>query len=180
MLTFIKNILQLIISPDNGWEDIKNEADSDRAFRGMSWTLVVSALACLIQVFYSGGATIAGQLQLAIVVVVAYWATYYVADFALTVWIPRINEGVIEPRNLKLFICYIVTLLSLQQLFTGLLPLRITILDLWPLYVLVIAWRAMKMLEIDTAKTERFLIINVVSFMLPSQLLIWVFKNYVL
>ncbi|MDE7472517.1 MAG: hypothetical protein K2M68_02915 [Muribaculaceae bacterium] len=180
MLKFIKNILQLMISPDNGWDDIKNGGDVSLAFKGMSWTIIVSALSCMLQLFYSDGITFSGQLQYAIVVIVAYWSTFYISEFALSVWLPRINDGIFDPERFKLLTCYAVSLLSLQQFLSGLLPLRFSILDLWPLYIMVIIWRAMKMLEIDVAKTERYLIITALSYILPSQLLMWIFNNYVL
>ena len=170
-----------MISPDNGWDDIRNGGDVSLAFKGMSWTIVISALSCIVQVFYSGnGADVAGQLQYAIVVIAAYWATYYIADFVLSVWIPRINEGVYDSERLKLLNCYVVSLLSLQQFLTGVLPLTFSILDLWPLYVMVIVWRAMKMMEIDSSRTERYLIITALSYILPSKLLMWAFNTYVL
>lgn len=180
MWMFIKNIIQLIISPDNGWDDVSRVADPVRACRGMSWMITVAALSIFIQFFYSGHPSAMVLCQQMVVVLVSLWATFFVGDFVLTMWLPRMNDGVVDERVSRLFLCYTVSLLSLQIVLASILPLTFAILELWPIYVVVIMWRAMKVLDLPDKATGKFLLAVIVAFILPSQLLLRAFNSIIL
>ncbi|MDE6154485.1 MAG: hypothetical protein K2G21_10120, partial [Muribaculaceae bacterium] len=108
------------------------------------------------------------------------WATFFVADFVLTMWLPRLNEGVVDERVSRLFLCYTVSLLSLQIVLASILPLTFAILELWPNYVVVIMWRAMKVLDLPDKAIGQFLLAVIVAFILPSQLLLRAFNSIIL
>lgn len=180
MWMFVKNIIQLIISPDNGWDDVSRSATPARALRGMICMIAIAAVSVFVRMFYSAHAPGVVMCQQVVSVAVSFIATYFAADFILKAWLPRINEGVIDERMSRLFIYYTMSLLSLQVLFTNLLPLTFAILELWPIYVVVIMWRAMKVLDLPDEATGKYLFMVIVAFILPSQLLMRAFNSIVI
>ena len=180
MWMFIKNIIQLIISPDNGWDDVARGSNPVRARRGMSWMIAVAALSIFIQLFYSGHPAVMVLCQQMIVVFVTLCASYFFSDFILAMWLPRMNDVVVDERMSKLFIYYTISLLSLQIVLASILPLTFAILELWPIYVVVIMWRAMKVLDLPDKATGKFLLAVIVAFILPSQLLLRAFNSVIL
>ena len=180
MWKFAKNILQLIISPDNGWTDVAQGSDPKRAGRGVSWFIVLASLSVFVQLFYSRHVEAVKLFQEMVIVAVSFWATMFLADFMLRQWLPRINGGVVDERMTRLFVCYSVSLLSLQVFISNILPLTFAILELWPIYVVVIMWRGMKVLDVPDNATGKYLIAVIVAFILPSQLLLRGFNSLLL
>ena len=178
MLKFLKNILQLLISPDNGWDDIKEYGKT--AFGGMSCVIAVASVSCMFQLLYRDAYGFIEVLQHIIVSLVSYWVTFYISEFSLSLWMPRLCNGVFDPEILKTVVCYIISLLCVQTILQNVLPIEFAILTLWPIYVMVIVWRAMKILDVDLKNTEKYLLATATSFIAPSQLLIWMFNSYVL
>ena len=74
-------------------------------------------------------------------------------------------------------ILYAISLLTIQTILSMLLPISFAILELWPIYVIIILWRAMKMLDIGTEKTGKYLALIIVAFIVPSQLVMRVFNS---
>jgi len=171
MLAFLKNILQLIISPDNGWEDVVRVSSPRRAMRCMAWIVAVAAMSVFIQLLYSVHNPVMVLCQRSVIIVVSLWATYFIGDFIMTQWLPRINDGMYDERLSWLLPSYAASLLSLQVILTNVLPLTFAILELWPIYVVIIMWRAMKVLELPEGATGKYLLVIIVAFIVPSQLL---------
>ena len=69
------------------------------------------------------------------------------------------------------FVTYSVALSSLQFLVQGVLPFTMAIVQLWPLYVLVIMWRGMDYLGIEHNRTVGYLLVVILSIIVPVQLI---------
>lgn len=180
MWLFVKNIVQLIISPDNGWDDIAESASHNRSLVGMAWTIFIAAATVYVQLCYAGHPSGIVLTQLFIGIMVSLWATYFIADFVLVQWLPRLNEGVLNDSIFKQLLPCSISLLALQPMLNNLLPINFAILELWPLYVLVILWRAMKVLDIDETQTVKYICCMLVAFVIPSRLLLKGFYNFIL
>lgn len=173
-------MIQLIISPDNGWEDVLQSSNTMRARFMMGWMIVIAAISCFVALFYDPHISVLSIVQHAIVIMVVYWATVFIADFVLSWSFPRFNEGVVDDRNMSIVISYTVSLLTIQTLLTSLLPVTFAMLELWPVYVVVILWRAMKSFQFDSKYTGRYLMAVIIAFILPSQLLMRAFNYFIL
>lgn len=179
MWRFFKNMIQLIISPDNGWEDVMRSSNPLKARYMMGWFIVIAALAGGISLLYPVHPPLLVLCQRAIAIFVVSWATVFFADFVITLALPRLDEGVMDPRNVSIMISYTVSLLAIQQLLSALIPMTFAMLELWPVYVVVILWRAMKSLELEPGVTGKYLLTVIIAFILPSQLLMRVFNYFV-
>lgn len=180
MWKFFKNMVQLVISPDNGWEDVLQSSNPLRARYMMGWMIVLAALSCSISMIYFPHITLLTVVQRAIVTMVVYWATVFIADFVLSWAFPRFGDGVLDERAMSIVISYTVSLLTLQTMLSSLLPMTFAMLELWPVYVVVILWRAMKCLRFGSVVTGRYLVAVIIAFILPSQLLMRAFNYFIL
>lgn len=180
MLVYLKNILQLVISPDNGWEDIDKDRSSIRAFKGLVWMVSIAAISIFIQLFYSRHIPLVAMFQSVIAVLISCWATYVIGRSVMSSWIPRLNGGVADTELVGLLSAYSVSLLSIQIIITDIMPLTFAILELWPIYVVVIMWRGMSVLGIPVEATGKYLLAVILGFIIPSQLLFRVFNAVIM
>ena len=92
-------------------------------------------------------------------------------------FLPSISD-LEETRSLtRSFCAYITGLLSLQTILESVIPIPVAILQLWPIYVVVIIWRAMAILEVPEAHTGKYFIITIPTLILPSQIIIRFFYS---
>lgn len=180
MWTYIKNIFQLIISPDNGWDDIAAAGKSRGDVVSMGWMVMIAAASVFVPLFYTSHSPLLAMCQLFVAVNVSLWATYFIADNALSWVLPRLCDGVYDEKTAGTFTAYSVGLLSLQILLSDILPVTFAILELWPMYVVVIMWRGMKILDCQPAVTGKYLLLVILAFVGTSQLLLRIFNHVIL
>lgn len=178
MWRFYKNIIQLIISPDNGWEDIKQTSRPERALLGMIWMIIVVAVSPLLHYVYSSDASWFTVVKESIMIVISMGLTYFIAGMIMNNWIPRFNGGVEINEKVTIFDSYMTSLLSLQILITNILPLSFAILTLWPVYVAIIMWRGMTFMDLEPRSTGKYIAIVIISLIVPSQVLIKLFLSF--
>lgn len=179
MWKFAKNLIELIISPDNGWEDVSRTSEPVHSRMWMSVMIAVASVSCLFPLVYSVHEPVLAMIQRLIAVAVTYSATYVIAMFGLSLWIPRINEGVLDEASLVNLVTYSVSLSVIQVILTNLLPITFAILELWPVYVVIIMWRAMRVMGLDERVTGWYLLAVIVSIVVPSQLILRAFDYFI-
>ncbi|MBD5180621.1 MAG: hypothetical protein HDT01_04910 [Bacteroidales bacterium] len=172
MWRFYKNIIQLIISPDNGWVDIQQTSIPQRAMLGAIWMIIVVAFSPLLHYVYGNDTMWLNVVKESIMILISMGLTYFIAGMVMNTWIPKINGGVENKDKVTIFAAYVTSLLSLQILITNILPLSFAILTLWPVYVAVIMWRGMHYMDVDARNTGKFMAVVILSLIVPSQLLI--------
>lgn len=180
MLTYLKNMLQLIISPDNGWEDVDADRRSKRSARGLLWMVAVAAFSVFIQLLYARHMPLIAMFQSAVIVVITYGVTCFIGYSVVSLWVPRLNGGVLDTDRMRQFSAYSVGLLSIQTIVSNMLPITFAILELWPIYVVVIMWRAMAVLDMPGGATGKYLLAVILGFIVPSQLLPRVFNTVIM
>lgn len=178
MWQFFKNIIQLIIQPDNGWVDI-SETRRERPLWSMQWCFAIVALTSWVQLFYHARVSVVTVIQLMVMVYVSLWVAYFIGSYALSLFIPRVNDGVLDEERLNSFMACGMSLLSLQVMLGNLLPINYAILELWPLYVVVIMWRGKRYLEVPERKTGVFLAVVILSMVLPFEGLLKMFYSVI-
>lgn len=178
MLTFIKYLIQLIIAPVNGWEDISGDGEKSRhiALRGLSAVLVVVALSSFTALFYKHDVGVVQVVQSAIIIYVLYWVTFFFADFMFTTFLPRITDAPAEEGRVKTYIAYNVAVLSLVTLVTNLLPFTFALIQLLPIYVGIIMWRGTDYLGVPAPVAGKFMILAVATVLIPPVLIGMLFE----
>ena len=175
---YLLNMLQLLLSPRRGWEDIA-VCDTDPAKllrRGFVPLILVTSLTCLPELWYHSGASVVGVVESMIGCFVKFLVSYYVAGFCFSLYVPACTGGELSPDKNHTFILYSLGLLCVFNILTNLLPMVPDMLYLLPIYVLFIMWRAISYMEIVFDGVMKFMILCVGAVIVPPFLFQYLFS----
>lgn len=186
MHTYLGYIAQLIINPRRGWEDVALENPVARRIllSGLLPFIVVTALTTFVRVFYFTDFTVVDAIQTAIINAVTYFATYFIASFAISLRMPQMlaEESDIEPDEesgrVEIFSACIVGILLLITLVSNLIPMDLSLLQYLPLYSAYVIWKGAEYLHVATDKTGQFMILSVMTLIVPVYLLGYFFHLF--
>ena len=165
MLKFLRQILQLVLRPANGWEDVASDLGSDpdeaaRVYRDDFLPLIgVCSASSLARMFY--GVDFLGALAQGIVMFVALFLSYYIACWVMASWMPRLtgeNRG--DTRRNQLAVMYTLSIIALIGLLVNAVKVRIAILDFLPLYTVFVLWKGCGFLGVDPRKEGLFMLMS--------------------
>lgn len=172
---YLRNLLQLIIFPASGWDDIERDNKLHveglaeymrRTFiAGLLPLIAVASLAALLGAAYHHSTTLAFATTTAIVTFVKYFVSYYIASFALQMLLPKWTETTAtagtSPRKgsdqASMLTAYSLGYLVLVTLLRNVLPVDLALLMFLPIYVILILWKAREVLDIAESKSGIYL-----------------------
>lgn len=176
MLQFLKHILQLILAPAKGWEDVSqvSEQPADLCSRGLYPILGVTALSNFVRIFYGNGIELVTAIERAIVDFGTYFASYFLGALILEQLLPNIVSG--EPNRKKIETCsvYAIAILALIRIVENCVPTELTLIKLLPVFVALIVYKADRYMAIKPGEDLRFMLIAVVALILLPLLLHYV------
>ena len=171
LLGFLKNILQLVLSPVHGWRDIGDE-DSDvdvTVSRGMFPLMAVMLLTVFVRPLYDAtGFDLVSSLQTALIQFVALYVGFYAGRTVIDNYLPRYNTtGARDPIAADMVAAYITGLMTLIQIFENLLPVELAVLQVLPLFAAIILWKAGEYLDLKPEDETHFMFIAIAALILP-------------
>lgn len=171
-------MLQLLLSPRRGWEDIAicDTDDAQLLKRGFVPLLILTSVTCLPSLWYHAGATVVGTIENMIGCLVKYIVSYYLASFCFSLYIPSCTGGIMSVSRNNTFLLYTLGLLCVFNMLTNLLPMVPDMLYLFPVYVLFIMWRAITYMEVVFDGVMKFMLLSLISVFLPLFLLQYLFN----
>lgn len=177
-LYYLRDSLQLILAPVKGWEDVSADGLDDTALlkKGLIPMLAVVALSSLVRLFFDVEASVVGVIQQAIITFIKYFATYYFACLIYTLYLPSCINGEFSLKKCHTFITYGITLLALVNIIENCIPVELAVLYIMPIYVLYILWRGLRYLSVSFDGVGTFLLITILSIIVPPYLLQYLFK----
>lgn len=169
MLKFLVCLLQLIISPAKGWDAIADEDIEPRKLCSEGFYPFIGVVACtvFVQYFYAPELGIAELLQNAVITFVQYFITYFLASFIFSIFVSKLTQNEVDEKRCDTFILYNLSLLALFQMINNCLPVEISIFQFLPFFDIFIIWFGIHYLSIKDNKKVLFLILSVVSIMVP-------------
>lgn len=174
MLHFLKLMLQLILSPAKGWEDVATGADTPRRTLryGLLPIAAIAAVASFMNVFYVDSPSLAMLLIQAVVVFIKYALTYFagvaIMSYALTSYMGQSNP---DHDRVEIFCAYSTGIMALIGVLEGLMPMELTLLQFLPLYVIVVMCYAREYLGVAEQQIFRLAGVATVSIVLPVYLI---------
>lgn len=160
--TYIKNLLQLILSPKHAWMDINADDDTMDTItrRGMYPLMAVMLVSVFIRPLYrSGTYSVEALLQTALVQFVALFVAFFAGRLAMDTMLPKYNSthspDIIATGTVAAYITGIMTLI---QILENLLPVELTVTQLLPLLAAVILWKAAPYLDIEENSEAVFMV----------------------
>lgn len=148
--TYAKQLLQLVLSPSRGWEDIAAaHTDPTRvSAQLMMPSFVVAAASAMLSMLFDPDVTLSDAAIDAVVTFVAYFVSFAIAVQAFRTRLGKYIEG--EPdkdRNLTVIV-YTLTLLALSTIICNFTPISAIISYILPLLVGLVAWKSASYLQV--------------------------------
>lgn len=171
LLIFLKNIIQLILSPTNAWKDIRHEETPvDKTTRsGLYPLMAVMLLSVFIRPLYGHeDFDTVKLLQTALVQFVALYIALYTSRNLIEHYLPQYNlTGEKDPIAAGTVSVYGTGLMTLIQIVENLIPVQLTVIQMLPAFAAVCIWKAADYLDVDPRKEYIMMIIAVLSLIAP-------------
>lgn len=148
--TYAKQLLQLVLSPSRGWEDIAaSGVDPKRvSARLMMPAFVLAAASNLPRWLFDSELVISDLVVDAVVTFVAYFVSFAISVQAFRTRLGKYIDG--EPdreRNLTVIV-YTMTLLAISTIICNFTPFSAIMAYILPLLVGLVAWKSAALLRV--------------------------------
>lgn len=170
---FLQNLLQLILSPGNGWEDIYRgrQEGGEHEFRSCYFPLVVIAAAsALVPIFYYHEMYVARQILEGVVIFIMYFLGYYIGVFVLSTLNYNLSMGAC-----RTFVLYSLSLLALITILVNCLPMTTVLLFFMPIYIAIIMWKGCQFLGVPKSQEGNFMLAAIFGVLLPPYFIYFLF-----
>lgn len=168
---FLKNILQLSLSPSNGWKDIESQGVpvDTLTSRGLYPLMAIMLLSVFIQPLYGFESfDLVNLLQIALIQFIALYIALYSGKNLIQHYLPEYNEtGESDPMAASTVAVYGTALMTVIQIVENLLPFELTVIKLLPVLAAICLWKSDRYLDINKSKEFPFMIIILTSLILP-------------
>lgn len=171
MLKFLANILQLIISPQKGWEDLEDDDYRTDGRRGaidirrlytscFIPVILICSLTSFIRMMYDGGPDFLEALQMAIIEFFSLFLSYHLAVYIFSAAMPRIFSDDEHPdqRREAIMVLYSISVIALIFLLGNVIKVRIALIQLLPFYVVFIIWKGARFIGVPERNIGFFMI----------------------
>lgn len=177
-LDYLKCMLQLVLSPAKGWEDISREGreSSVIAAYGLFPLIAVTALSCLLRPVYEVGYETTTAIIRIITTAAQYFLTYATALFLIPLKLPDLVGGEPNEKRTSTYIIYGVGLMTLVELIGNLLPVEVGLIRFLPIYVAIILWKGCRYMGVKKQSEAVFMLLVLSTIILPVYVLGWLFN----
>ena len=181
MKHFLKNLLQLVLSPANGWEDIAAEdvRPEQIASKGFYPLTFVTALSVFVSALYSRHVEVFSLCLQALVTGLSYFLSYFVGTFALSLFVEPLLNGRYDDDRCKTYTLYIVGMLAAIKTVVNCLPVSYVMLFFLPFYVALVEWKGVRYLDIKESRVGIFMILAIFGILVPPFLIDFLFSQII-
>ena len=157
MLTLLKYIIQLILSPSNGWEDIaKRDPDPDKLLSEAVYPLLGIAAASEFFGLAYGTATLPQALIGAINIFGSYFITIFIARLLFDMYLEKLAGGEVNKRRSSTLILTGVSIMAFFKIIENCLPWGLLIVKFLPLYAILVLSKGTEYLGLTKRKELKF------------------------
>ncbi len=162
MLAFLKYILQLLLSPASGWDDIASgrPAPEELLHRGLYPLLAVAALTEFLALTWNHDAGFVSVLIRSIVDFGAYFISIFVARLLFEMYFPAMCKKEPDRRRVSLFIIFALGIMVIFQILDNVVPWDTVYLSLLPLYAVLVIYKSEAFLGVAIDSQMRFLLLG--------------------
>lgn len=174
-LRFLKNLLQLFLSPKHAWEDIDREQTpvNNAIERGLYPLMAIMLITVFIRPIYGLGTfDLTTLLQKALIQFVALFIALYGGRNIMEHFLTHYNyTGENDPIAVGNVAAYGTGLMTILQIVENLIPVQLTVTLFLPAFAAVCIWKADKYLDIDQRFEIKYMLICVLSLIAPVVLI---------
>ncbi len=157
MWLYIRQLLQLVLSPGGGWDDISEAAQTPDEVqrRGFYPWLALTALSEFVRLAYDSSLTFLAVFESAIAVAGGMFVSMYVARVFFDITLPRYVDGTLNISKSGIMTLYMIGVACLFRIVANVLPTSLTMVHFLPLLSLLIIFKSSKFIGVrpDCAMT---------------------------
>lgn len=159
MWLYIRQLIQLVLSPTGGWDDISEAAltPDEIQRRGFIPWLGITALSEFIPMFYNPTLTFFVALESAVAVAGGMFVAMYVARIVFDVTLNRFVDGTVNLAKGAVLSLYMVGVACLFTILANILPASLTIVHFLPLLSALILFKSARFIGIRAEDSMAFL-----------------------
>ncbi len=167
-MSFTKNIVLLLLSPKNGWKEIKRyNTPAKLMLSKVVYPLIaLLSLSAFAQMLYNSELTISVGIQQAIIEFSKYFFAYLLVNYLMTGFFPKVVNNKSTANKVSVFLQYNMSVLIIINIINNLLPIPFTYLNILYLYIFFVAWKADEFLGIVENGDKKFLVISAALLLL--------------
>lgn len=171
MLTFLRNLLQLILSPIHAWNDISKEDEQPEIIlsKGLYPLMAIMLITAILNGFFAVGKfDLVLRLQIALSQFIALFVALYAGRTVLESMLPKYNEsGEKDPIGAWTVAIYITGIMTVIQIVENLIPVELIVIKFLPIFAALILWKANEYLDLETEHTGYFMAIAIGALIGP-------------
>ena len=181
MLKFLKHIGQLLLSPGNGWEDISYVGVDPKilASVGLYPLIGLASVSTFLKLIFDSSAEVATLLQMAIIVFVQFFSTYFIASAIFGVLLSKWVEGEPNEKKYTTVITYSLAIMSLIKVLENCIPFELPLLYFLYIYVALIIWKSVRYLAVKEKSVGYFMLMAICVVILVPFLLNWALTSII-
>lgn len=161
MLRYLKNMLQLFLSPVKGWEEVARENVSPNALmdKGFYPLTAIVAITAFCKGFYGMAPfDIVTQLLTAITQFLALFLGVMVGRATFESLLSQFTGQPVNVLRAHTVVVYCIGLMALIQVIINLCPIELPVLWFLPAFVAIVAWQSRMYLEVKSELSMKFFI----------------------
>lgn len=157
MLTLFKYIIQLILSPKNGWEDLaRQNPDPDHLLiKGLYPLMGLAAATEFLGMLYHE-ANLAHVLIGVVNIFGTYFVTVFIAKLLFEMYLDKLADTEIDERRSSTLIVVGVAMMVTFQLIENCLPWGLLIVKFLPIYAILVLSKGTEYLGLTKHKELKF------------------------
>lgn len=181
MWLFIRHLIQLLLSPARGWEDVSEAALSPETLqtKGFYPLIGLTALSEFFPLLYSHGEGFLHAVEAAIAIACSMFVSMYIGRLFLDMTLSRFISGSLNLTKVNIFVICLMGVNCLFCILTNALPASMTFLKLLPLLSVIIIFKSTAYMGIKDDNQLNFtglaiVAVIVIPFALTSLLLFFI------
>lgn len=154
MLKFLGNIIQLIFSPQKGWEDLEYDdlySDGRRGVldirhlysRCLMPVIVFCPLTYFVRMLYDNGPGFVEALQHVIIQFFCLFLAYHIGNYLFSLFASKIYGQYDTPdqRRFSIMILYCIAVVAIIMMLDNIIKVNLALIKFLPIYVIFIIWK---------------------------------------
>lgn len=138
--------------------------------------IFIAALTVFVRCFYHSDVSQVALLQQSIVCFIKYLVTVYIAGYFFSIIMPLCVDGAVNDNKYHTFIILSLSLVVILNIVQNCIPVELPLLHLVIVYIVYVMWRGLRYLTISFNGVIRFLILDVLTIILPPYVIQLIFN----
>ena len=174
MLQFLKNLVQVMISPDKGWEDVaiaNLKADIELFPRYVALAGITAFTGLFAFIFEYPESSALHIIMGAVITFLQYIIGYFISFFIFVNFFRRFFTGGLNENKVRTFCIYCLSIFALFTIISNIIPQTLPIMQCLNLYIVVVVWKSCRYMLVEESNTLPYIVLSSVALFFPQFLI---------